>query len=183
MKTLLNLTLLLLLAAPLTAPAKDAAAGKPKEKISDFAAFKIPAGWTASERVEQGDPQLSLANGLHIINIRLAGGAASRYRSPGEFLIGFEARSTGGKTAEKAEAVVVSGARVLLYRRKIPVSMPPPDESGPSTMTTEEFCAVPAGKRFFILTYSYGDTIPDPSYDGDKVWREFLKEFRALKKR
>jgi len=182
MKTLLNLALLLLLAAPSPAPAKEQA-GKVKEKISELAAFTIPAGWLEAERLEQGDPQLRLSNGLHIINIRLAGGAGSRYRSAGDFLVGFEARSTGGKPAEKMETAAVSGTRVLIYRRRIPVSMPPPDESGPSTMTTEEFCAVPAGKRFFILTYSYGDTIPDPSYDGDKAWRQFLKEFRALKKR
>ena len=183
MKKLMNLALLLLLAAPCPAPAKEKAMEKPREKISDFASFTVPEGWTQKERVEQGDPQLRLSNGLHIINIRLAGGPSSRYKAPGDFLVGFEARSTGGKQAEKAEAVIVSGSRVLIYRRQIPVSLPPPDESGPAAMTAEEFCAVPAGKRFFILTYSYGDAIPDPLYDGDKAWRKFLKEFRALKKR
>jgi len=40
---------------------------------------------------------------------------------------------------------------------------------------------VPAGKQFFVLSYSYGDSIPDPNYDGQKAWRKFLETFRVLK--
>ena len=97
--------------------------------------------------------------------------------------MGFEARSMGGKLAEKADTAIIAGRKVLIYRRKIPLVLPPPGEGGPYTMATEEFCVVPAGKKFFILTYSYGDNMPDPSYDGNKAWRKFLKEFRVFKKR
>ncbi|OGR76069.1 MAG: hypothetical protein A2X32_10845 [Elusimicrobia bacterium GWC2_64_44] len=180
MKKLFILPLLLLTAA---APAgKEKAAVKTTEKLADFASYAAPEGWTAVEKVGQGDPQARLEKGLHVITVRLAGGAGSRYKSPAGFQGGFEARSLGGKPAEKARTAIVSGARVMVYRRNVPVALPPPDESGPASMTTEEFCVLPAGKRFFILSYSYGDTTPDPAYDGEKAWGEFLKTFRAKKR-
>jgi len=180
MKRLLILPLLLLAAA---APAgKEAPAGKPMEKILDFASIPAGEGWTKSEKAEQGDPQLRQEKGLHVITARLAGGPASRYKKPAEFLGGFEARSIGGKPAEKTGTAVVSGARVVLYKRKVPGALPPPDESGPYETILEHFCVVPAGKRFFILSYSYGDTTPDPSFDGERAWRDFLKAF-SVKKR
>lgn len=180
MKKLLILPLLLLAAA---APGgKEKAPVKTTEKIADYAAFTAPEGWVAEEKTEQGDPQLRLEKGMHVIVVRLAGGAGSRYKSPAEFQGGFEARSMGGKPAEKARTAVVSGARIMVYRRKVPVALPPPDESGPATMTSEEFCVLPAGKRFFVLSYSYGDTTPDPLYDGEKAWGEFLKTFKAKKR-
>lgn len=180
MKKLLILPLLLLAAA---APGgKEKAAVKTTEKISDFAAYAAPEGWAAEEKIEQGDPQARLERGMHVITVRLAGGPGSRYKSPAEFQGGFEARSLGGKPAEKARTAVVAGARVMVYKRKVPVALPPPDESGPASMTEEEFCVVPAGKRFFILTYAYGDTTPDPSFDGEKAWGEFLKAFKMKKR-
>ncbi|MDD2805731.1 MAG: hypothetical protein PHV33_09260 [Elusimicrobiales bacterium] len=180
MKKLLLLPLLLLTAA---APGgKEKAAVKTTEKIADFATYTAPEGWAAEEKIGQGDPQARLEKGLHVITVRLAGGPGSRYKSPAEFQGGFEARSLGGKPAEKARTVIVSGARVMVYRRKVPVALPPPDESGPATLTSEEFCVLPAGRRFFVLSYSYGDTTPDPAYDGEKAWAEFLKSFRAKKR-
>ncbi|PKM97046.1 MAG: hypothetical protein CVU79_10360 [Elusimicrobia bacterium HGW-Elusimicrobia-3] len=181
MKKLLLIPLLLSLAAG-PAPAKDKPMEKTAEKISDFASFKAPEGWTQRDFVEQGDPQIRLERGLHAITVRLAGGTASRYKNASAFLAGFEARSMGGKPAEKLANAVVSGSRALVYRRKVPLDLPPPDESGPAEMGTEQFCLVPAGKRFFVLSYSYGDSVPDPSYDGEKAWRAFLKGFKAKKR-
>lgn len=179
-RRLLILPLLLLAAA---APGgKEKAAVKTPEKISDYASFSAPAGWTSGEKTEQGDPQARLEKGPHVIVARLCGGPGSRYKNQREFLGGFEARSTGGKPAAKTGTTVVSGARVLLYARKVPLALPPPDESGPAAMGEEAFCLVPAGKRFFVLTYSYGDPTPDPLYDGEKAWREFLKGFRVKKR-
>ena len=181
MKKLLLIPLLLSLAAG-PAPAEDKPMEKTAEKISDFASFKAPEGWTQREFTEQGDPQVRLEKGLHAITVRLSGGTASRYKNAPAFLAGFEARSMGGKPAEKLSNAVVSGSRALVYRRKVPLDLPPPDESGPAVMGSEQFCLVPAGKRFFVLSYSYGDSIPDPSYDGEKAWRAFLKDFKAKKR-
>jgi hypothetical protein len=171
--------MLLLSAGP--AAAKEPVMPKITERTADLAAYAAPQGWTAADRVEQGDAQTALTRELHTINIRLAGGAGSRYRKAGDFLAGLEARSTGGKRPEKMESVLVAGQRVTIYRRKVPVSLPPPGEGGPAQLTAEEFCVVQAGKRFFVLTYSYGDVVPDPGYDGHKAWRDFLKTFRLKK--
>jgi len=180
MKRLLILPLLLLAAA---APGgKEKPAVKTTEKLSDYASFAAPAGWTSEEKIEQGDPQARLEKGMHVITVRLSGGPGSRYRNQQEFMGGFEARSTGGKPAAKTGTAVIGGSRVLLYKRAVPLALPPPDESGPATMSEEAFCLVPAGKRFVVLTYSYGDATPDPLYDGEKAWQEFLKSFRVKKR-
>ena len=170
---------LALTAAP--AQAKERPMSKPQEKISAASQYTVPAGWTASFKTEQGDPQAVLEKDMHVITVRLAGGEGSRYRASADFLVGFEARSPGGKLAEKLGGMAVAGQNVMLYRRKVPVALPPPDASGPSTMTSEEFCVLKAGKLFFILSYSYGDTIPDPTYDGLKAWRGFLRGFKLKK--
>jgi hypothetical protein len=114
--------------------------------------------------------------------VQFSGGRDSPYKTAGDFLAGFEALSYGGKPAEKLHKAVVAGSRVIIYSRKIPVRLPHPDASGPARLTSEEFCVVPAGKQFFILKYSHGNTTPDPVYDGRKAWRGFLKDFKLKRK-
>jgi|GEM_PF-1371712 len=174
-----NLAVLFLLTAPVCATVKEEPM-KIKAALSEAAKYELPKDWTEEFSMNQGDPEALLSKDLHQIKVRLSGGEGSRYKKAGDFLVGFEARSNG-KPAEKMGQVAVSGQRVMIYRREVAVSLPPPDTGGPSTFTQEEFCVVPAGKTFFVLSYSYGDSIPDPSYDGQKVWRAFLKTFRVLK--
>ena len=171
---------LLLPAAPASAPAKEQPM-KIKAGLSAAVKYEVPQGWAEEFSLNQGDPQALISRGLHRIKVRLSGGGKSRYKTAGDFLLGFEALSKGGKRAEKTGTAAVSGRRVMMYRREVPVSLPPPDTGGPSVFAREEFCVVPAGKMFFILSYSYGDSIPDPAYDGLKAWRKFLKNFRVLK--
>ena len=174
------LTVLILLAAPASAAAKEQPV-KIKASLSEAARYKVPEGWAEEFSPNQGDPQALLSRGLHKIKIRLSGGAGSRYKTAGDYLVGFESRSKNGKPAEKTGAAGVPGARVMLYRREVPVSLPLPDTGGPAVFGQEEFCVVPAGKMFFVLSYSYGDSIPDPAYDGLEAWRKFLENFRVLK--
>ena len=174
------LTVFLLLAAPASVPAKEQPM-KIKASLTDAAKYEVPKGWTDEFSMNQGDPQALLSLDLHQIKVRLSGGEGSRYKTAGDFLVGLEARSKGGKQPEKTGSAAVSGARVMLYRREVAVSLPLPDTGGPSTYTQEEFCVVPAGKMFFILSYSYRDSIPDPVYDGREAWRKFLKTFRVSK--
>ena len=177
-------TMLLLLCLTIApAAANKRALGKGGEQVSDFALYSVPEGWTSSIETEQGDPHVVLTRNLHEITIRLAGGEGSRYKTAADFLVGFEARSYGGKLADRVGDVVVADQKTFLYSRQtiVLLSLPPPDEGGPIHLTPEEFCVVMVGKRFFILSYSYGDSIPDPSYNGEDVWREFLKSFELKK--
>ncbi len=175
-----GLFFLLFMASPACAPAKEQPM-KTKATLSEAAKYEIPKGWGEEFAANQGDPQAVVTRDLHKLKVRLSGGPGSRYKSSGAFLSGFEALSQGGKKADITGFITVSGARVLLYRREVPVSLPDPDTGGPSTFAQEEFCVVPAGKLFFVLSYSYGDSIPDASYDGPAAWRQFLKTFRVLK--
>ncbi|MFA6434960.1 MAG: hypothetical protein WCW52_09725 [Elusimicrobiales bacterium] len=182
MKIRSRLLFSLLLLTPVFSAGKEQPV-KTKSELAAAVRYKIPAGWTEEFSINQGDPQARLSRSLHRIKVRLSGGNGSRYKTAGDFLAGFEALSKGGTKSEKIGTEAVSGARVLLYRREIAVTLPPPDTAGPATFTREEFCVVPAGKRFLVLSYSYGDSIPDLSYDGFKVWREFLKGFQVLKEK
>lgn len=180
MKFFSGLCFLLLLAAPACAVKEQPM--KIKAGLSAAVKYELPKGWAEEFVMNQGDQQAVLTRDLHKIKVRFSGGEGSRYKSSGAFLAGFEALSRGGKKADKSGSAVVSGVRVLIYRREIAVSLPAPDVGGPSTFTREEFCVVPAGKQFFVLSYSYGDSIPDTSYDGLAAWRQFLKTFAVLKK-
>jgi len=174
------LAFLLFLAAPAPAPAKESPANI-KASLSDAAKYEVPPGWTEAFSMSQGDPQALIKREAHKIKVRLSGGAGSRYKTADDFMGGFEVLSRGGKKAERTGSVVVSGMRVMIYSRDVAISLPPPDTGGPAVFTREEFCLVPAGRKFFVLSYSYGDSIPDPTYDGLKAWRKFLESFRALK--
>jgi len=169
---------LLLLLPVFAASAKAPPAKPPAGRVADYAAFTVPAGWTASDAPTQGDPQVRLERDLHVIKVRLSGGPASRSKSPAEFLAGFEVRSADGRPPEAAGTVEVSGTGRVEYRRDAAVTLPPPDQGGPATTAPERFCLLPAGDRFLVLSYGYGDSIPDPTYDGEAAWRAFLSTFR-----
>ena len=180
MKRLALIPVLLLLIAA-AGPGMEKKEMSPKDKIASAAAYSLPEGWKESVALNQGDPQATLTYDLHKIKVRLAGGEGSRYKKAPDFAVGLEARSSGGKAPEKLGAVLVSGRKVMLYKREVTVSLPPPGTGGPADYTGEEFLVLPAGAKFFVLSYRYEDSIPDPSYDGEKVWREFLKSFRLKK--
>lgn len=173
------LALLLLLSAG-SARAEEQEA-KIKAVLLSAAVYTAPAGWTEEFELNQGDPQSLVSKDLHAIKIRLSGGPRSRYKSAGDYLAGLEARSKGGRPPEKTGTALISGLRVVVYRREVAVSLPLPGAGGPAAFAREEFCAFQAGKKFFILSYSYGDAVPDPSYDGLAAWRKFLKDFRLRK--
>lgn len=180
MKRLALIPVLLLAAA--TGPVTEEKEMTPKDQIASAAAYALPGGWKQSFSLNQGDPQAELARGLHKITVRLAGGEGSRYKKAPDFTVGLEARSTGGKAPEKLGAVLVSGRKTMLYKREVSVKTPLPGVGGQVDYSDEEFLVLPAGSRFFVLSYSYEDSIPDPSYDGEKAWRDFLKTFRVKAK-
>ena len=180
MKKLLLIPALLLAAT--AARTAEKTTMTPKETVGAAAAYAVPQDWKETFSLNQGDPQAALTYGLHRIKVRLAGGEKSRYKKAPDYLVGLEARSAKGKAPEKDGSIRVAGQKVMLHKRKVPVTMPLPDTGGPSTYADEEFCVVPAGKSFFVLSYMYEDGLPDSSYNGQKAWRDFLKSFRLKKK-
>lgn len=179
MKRLMLIPVLLLAAAAV--PVQEKKEMTPKEQVAAAASYALPKGWEETFARNQGDAQAVLKRDLHRIAVRLSGGEGSKYRKAADFVVGLEARSALGKPPEKAGSVLVSGRRVMLYKRKVAVDMPLPGTGGPSTYTEEEFLVLPAGAGFFVLSYRYEDSVPDPSYDGRKAWRDFLKTFKLKK--
>lgn len=151
------------------------------DQFSGAVSYTIPAGWTKSSGEKQADKLLTLSHGAHSITIRLSGEPKSRYKNGNEFLAGFEARSADGTRPKKIAQLKISGKSVLLFSRKIAVHMSPPDTAGPAEFAVQEFCVIPAGNKFFILTYSSNSSIPDPDYNALAAWRTFLTTFRIKK--
>lgn len=177
MNLMCRFVMLFFLIAPVSALAGESDI---KASLSAVVRYEVSQGWSEKFSINQGDPQSVISYDLHEITVRLSGGKESRYKTASDFLTGFEARSMGAHP-EKLETVLVSGMQSLLYRRAVPVSLPPPGTGGPVQSGGEEFCLVPAGETFIVLSYSYGDSIPDISYDGYKIWRKFLSDFHVLK--
>lgn len=168
----LHLALFLLPLVPLAAAA---------EGIDDLAVYSAPENWAVERDTVSADPKTRWTFGRHVLTVKLLGGPGSRYASPAEYLDGFEARTLGAPAVRVGTA---TAAGAPLYEHRYPIDLGDPHEASPAApvLAREEFCLVPAGKRFFALSYAYEAVIPDPRMDGGAFWRQFLKGF-SLKKR
>lgn len=166
---------LLLVAAP--AGAKEKKVKPIASDIEALARFKLPKGWEVEKRAG-ADPSLRVTRGRHVLRIRLYGGSGSRYAGPENFISGFEAMTMGHATEKIGEAKV-GGLSLPLYRHGYPIDLGDPHQvnPGPPKLAKERFCLVPAGKRFFVLSYAHESAIPDPSGAGERAWQEFLEGF------
>ena len=164
-------------AAPQEAPVK-----KPLADFAGVAKVQALEGWTVM-RTEGSDPALRLARGSDIIMARLFGGKGSRYLRLPDYLKGFEA-TTMGTPPERIREATVSGLRVWFYRHGYPINLGDPDvvRAGPPELATEEFCILPYGRRFLVLSWAHESPVPDPEDSGEAAWREFLSGFSLIKK-
>lgn len=179
---------------PEAAAAEESLVGKllgvevKKSPIEELADYWAPEGWMDMKGGSAQDPSLTFFDGDHHIEIELFGGEGSRFKTPEEFLKSPEAQSAEGETKEDRRASLRSTS-VPLYRRK--VRLRPPTLEDPyrgkasgrkPKIVEEEFCIVPAGERFFVLTYSYEGWTQLFDPEGEEAWRGFLKSFKALKR-
>ncbi|MCX5794572.1 MAG: hypothetical protein NTY77_03640 [Elusimicrobia bacterium] len=161
------------------------AAAAPVKQLADFAGVaKVQAqeGWTV-RRTEGNDPALRLSLGSDIISARLFGGEGSRYLGLHDYLKGFEA-TTMGSPPERVREATVGGLRVWFYRHGYPINLGDPDtaRAGPPELAAEEFCILPVGRRFLVLSWAHESPVPDPEDSGEAAWREFLSDFSLIKK-
>ncbi len=165
----------LFLAAP--CGAKEKKVKQTPSEIESLASFTLPPGW----EVEKGagpDPSLRASRGRHLLRVRLFGGPKSRYDAPAKYLTGLES-TTMGRPPERDGSAKVAGGELPVYRHGYPIELGDPHLVSPDSpkLATERFVLVPAGKRFFVLSYAFESSIPDPSGDGTKAWEAFLKGF------
>ncbi|MBI5210667.1 MAG: hypothetical protein HY927_11910 [Elusimicrobia bacterium] len=160
------------------APAGTADAGQGKARVGDRARYTVPPGWEAEETASDADPAVTLSKGQDAIKIRLLGGPGSRYAGPREFLEGFEAR-TMGRPAEDLGLVAVAGVKTRLYRAGVPIMLGDPHvrDPRPPQLAWTQFCVLPSGDRFIVLSWTLESPVPDPEAAGEKAWRRFLSAF------
>lgn len=163
------------LAAPALAKDKE----KPVKTLSEIeqtAAFSLPEGWS-QEKSSGADPYVRLSKGRHVIRIRLLGGPGSAKASPEAFLES-PAAGTAGRPPEVSGEVKVAGQERKIYRHQYGVDLGDPHakRSAPG-MAEEQYVLVPAGKRFFVLSYAYESAVPSANNAGEKAWEAFLAGF------
>jgi len=94
------------------------------------------------------------------------------------FLKGFEA-TTMGKAPERVRQVKAGGRKVWVYRHGYPVDLGDPSAppAGAPALASEEFCVIPLGGKFFVLSFAHESPIPDPEAAGEKAWAALLASF------
>ena len=150
-------------------------------EIDSRASSKLPEGWTVEKTAQANDFGLRASRSSNVIRMRLFGGKGSRYGTAEAYLGGIEA-GTMGRPPETNEVVTVSGINTRLYRHGYPINLGDPHavDPRPPQLATEQFCMVPAGDRFFVLSYAHESLLPELSGEGDKAWRAFLRSFKLL---
>ncbi len=149
-----------------------------QSEIDRLAEYARPAGWLSSKE-DTPEPEVRMVKLDHVIRVRLFGGKDSRYPSIQAFMEGFEARAMG-RLPDKAAEFKIAGAKTIVYRARLPIARGDPHAvaNAPPPTFSQEFCVVPVGERFLVLSYADESGIPDPERVDRKVWRPFLKNFK-----
>lgn len=178
-----SLLLAVLILPALAAEPKENPVDKPPLEFAGVARFPPLEGWKL-RRTEGQDSALQFTRGEDIIKVRLFGGKGSRYLKLHDYLKGFEA-TTMGSPPERVREETVSGLRVALYRHGYPLMQGDPHvmDPRPPALATEEFCILPVGSRFLVLSWAAESAVPDPEGSGNEAWRSFLRDFSLIKKR
>ena len=140
--------------------------------------YSAPSGWELERNKPGREPELRFSKDLDAIKIRLRGGKGSRYASASDFVQGFEA-TTLGRPPEKLRKIRVAGRRVWLYRHGYPVMLGDPhmQDPRPPQLAQEEFCVIPWGGKFWVLSWTLDSPVPDPEAAGERAWELFLSSF------
>jgi hypothetical protein len=183
MNILLSPLLAVLIIPALAAAPKESPVNKPPLEFAGVARFPPLEGWTV-RRTEGTDPSLILSRDQDIIKARLFGGKGSRYLRLPDYLKGFEA-TTMGNPPEKVREATVSGLRIWFYRHGYPLMQGDPSvmDPRPPMLASEEFCILPVGGRFLVLSWAVESPAPDPDAPGEAVWQSFLDSFSLIKKK
>jgi hypothetical protein len=171
-----SLLALVLLAASAGATEKTMPSSDP---VSAAARFKAPAGWQREAGSFGADSFLSFSSGTLRLRVQMLGGKGSRYASPNEFLAGPEARGADGKAAV-GRLTSVGGRKLKVYARsyQAPSGAPGGMSTGGGDDVEERFALVPAGKAFFVLSYTRRNEAPAESPLDLAVWTRFLASFK-----
>lgn len=176
MRTVPYLVGLLLLAAP-AVPSERAM--NPSDPVSAAARFSGPAGWQRDTGSFGADHFVTFSSGTLRLRVQLLGGKGSRYATPKAFLAGPEAKSGGKAAAGRLTKVGTRQVRVYERSYETPVGDPGAMGGGATQTVEERFAVVPAGKAFFVLSYTRRNEVPAPEPLDLDPWTRFLASFRT----
>jgi hypothetical protein len=167
----------LIVAAVALTQVRAGEAGAPRAALESFgpARYVAPTGWSAERKDRPVDPVMRFERDLDVIRIRVLGGKGSRYATPADFLRGFEA-TTMGHPPERRREIQVAGRKVWLYRHGYPLARGDPHvaDPRPPELASEEFCILPVGDRFLVLSFAHESAIPDLDDAGTRAWEALL---------
>lgn len=159
----------------------SAAPTKSPSMIRTNADFTVPEGWSEYEEMILGEPVLTLSRGSYTIHVQFFGGPDSRHETPADFFSSREAKDDKGRPAQELGKVLVGERVTPLYVRTFSMSGKDrdlPDRTALERIYREEFIIVPAGKPFFVLTFTVPvEPPPIPDRSTETAWKAFFKSF------
>lgn len=163
--------------------AQEAPVNAPVLEIDRLARYEVPADWSIEHRSEGVDDVLIFEESSETrISMRVFGGKGSKYATPPDFLKS-PAASTMGRPPKKLGAVQTAGLSTRLYESGYPVGLGDPHvKARAPKLGREIFCLVPAGKRFFVLSFAQDRPDSDPERGAEIAWIAFLKSFALREK-
>ena len=141
--------------------------------------LEAPPAWKVAKRWARKDPEAVLSAYSQSIRVRLYGGKGSSYATIEEFLDSPEAKAGADKSVPTGK-VKVSGKEAEGYRLEYQGEAGSPEVArSQKYRVVKEFCVLPAGKRFFVLSYTVtaGALLKKPELD-EALWTRFLSSFQ-----
>ncbi|TPW21420.1 MAG: hypothetical protein FD126_707 [Elusimicrobia bacterium] len=149
----------------------------PSDPVSAAARFTAPAGWQRDTGSFGADHFVSFSSGTLRLRVQLLGAKGSRYATPKAFLAGPEAKS-GGKAAV-GRLTKVASRKLKVYERRYEAPVGDPGGMAAGSQTVEErFAVVPAGKSFFVLSFTRRHELPVEAPLDLGPWTAFLASFK-----
>ncbi|MBI3549462.1 MAG: hypothetical protein HY078_10525 [Elusimicrobia bacterium] len=144
------------------------------DAIQSHAKYQAPRGWSRRSNSMGEDHALFYSKGPFEIRVQLLGGPDSSFSGPQDFLDSFSAGGGEKESFKEIGSSAVAGAdRALYEHRHTPVVRDPHGPAPASRPVRELLCVVPAGRRYFVLTFS-------ASSDDARVLETVREEWTAL---
>ncbi len=141
--------------------------------------LEAPPAWKVAKRWDRRDPEAVFSAYSQSIRVRLYGGKGSSYAAPADFLGSPEAQGAGEEPVA-AGKVKVSGREADRYRLEYKGEAGSPEVArSQKYRVAKEFCILPRGDRFLVLSYTVttGALLKKPKLD-EALWARFLSSVR-----
>lgn len=119
-----------------------------RPSLSGHVSYTAPAGWKKAEQPFGADFTVNIAKDAYEFRIQLLGGEGSLFTSAEELIASFQTPPSKLQTLKPIE---VSGKQAARYSNKYRMTANDPHGEARDRYVYEEFCVLPAGKRFLVV--------------------------------